>query len=199
MTATIYQKLSTASRSMGTLIKSSANSYEGYLYVSSDDVVFHARKALTEAGLAFFEVSSSIGRLDADPAVVYMRTCYVLADTETGDLIEMQSDVPIHREKKNVQLDKQSAASRTYSLAYALRGLLLADRVEKPRPLDEEEPDARKPDAPAKEETDEKTVLWNRLKALRAEKPKAAKGLPLPKSIEELKEQIAKIEASDDL
>lgn len=199
--ANIHSKLAKASSSMGTLIKSAVNKFEGYNYVSSDDVVYHAREALIGAGLAFYESGAQLTPIGDR---LYMHITYVVAECDGDGVISFATDVPIHLDKKGVQLDKQSAASRTYGLAYALRGLLLADRVEKPRAIDEEEPDARKPDVteqkskPSKE-TEEKLVLWNKLKKLRDMAPDVAKSLGMPKDIESMKRQIEFLETPNEL
>lgn len=130
----IMQALVQAQQAVAGVEKNARNDFAGYDYVSADGMVRQLRKALLEAGLAFFR---SGWHLDGAKVV----SEFVLSHPASGSHKVMRAEMPVF-EAKGRPLDKAVLGALTTSLSYVLRDLLLVPRV------DELEIDNRASDEP---------------------------------------------------
>ena len=123
--ANLFAALVKAQQSVQPVEKDSKNSYHNYRYASSEDVIGESRRALSSNGLAFAGTSYRV--VNGEHGMM-LHASYVLAH-ESGECMEVHSETPIIPEKGRPE-DKATATAETYNLAYALRGLLLIERIE---------------------------------------------------------------------
>lgn len=138
----IMAALVQAQRAVAGVEKNARNDFAGYDYVSADGMVRQLRKALLDAGLAFFR---SGWHLEGAKVV----SEFVLSHPASGSHKVMKAEMPVF-EAKGRPMDKAVLGALTTSLSYVLRDLLLVPRVDEleidNRPSDEP---IRTPAAPA--------------------------------------------------
>lgn len=108
--------------------KKSTNKFSNYDYVSAEDMVKSARKALLESGIVSGRKSWSY---ESDK----VRSTFFLSHPESGECLEATTEFPAVA-RKGTPEDKALATALTSSLSYFLRDILLLPRFPKNENMD---------------------------------------------------------------
>lgn len=117
-----------AQQSLDGVQKKSTNTYSNYDYVSAEDMVINARKALLEAGLV-------AGRKAWSYEKDKVKCTFFIAHPESGEELSGDTEFPSVA-RKGTPEDKALATALTSSLSYFLRDILLLPRFPKNENMD---------------------------------------------------------------
>jgi hypothetical protein len=109
--------------------KDSTNTFHKYKYASAEAMLAEGRQALASAGLALYQRGWEV---DSERSVI---TVFYTLLHDSGERIGWAAQTSIVPDKGRPQ-DKAEAAALTYSIAYAIRGLLLLPRVDETASVD---------------------------------------------------------------
>lgn len=122
-TSALARALVAAQRAIETVHKASYNEHHRFSYVSGDDMVAHARKALNDNDLAVLQGDLTLMATGIGPAVSIEYT----VTHSSGECATYTVQRPIV-EAKGRPLDKALDSAQTTGLSYFLRGLLQIPR-----------------------------------------------------------------------
>ena len=117
-----------AQQSLDGVQKKSTNSFSNYDYVSAEDMVTNARKALLQAGLV-------AGRKAWSYEKDKVKCTFFIAHPDSGEEITGATEFPSVA-RKGTPEDKALATALTSSLSYFLRDILLLPRFSKSENMD---------------------------------------------------------------
>ena len=124
----LHAALLKAQKSVDGVQKKSTNKFSNYDYVSAEDMVVSARRALLGAGLV-------AGRKAWEYANNRVYCTYFVSHPESGEEMFGATQFPVV-ERKGTPNDKAVATALTSSLSYFLRDILLLPRFSKSENMD---------------------------------------------------------------
>jgi len=128
--AMVYCALLEAQQALAAVAKTARASYGGeaqYAYVSADEMITQARRALHGAGLVLYRSGMRLcGSREA--AHTHIECDYALCHIATGQCVQFTGIPWYIVEARGRPLDKALATASTTSLSYFLRDLLLVPR-----------------------------------------------------------------------
>ena len=128
MVKNLQAALLEAQKSLDGVQKKSTNKFSNYDYVSAEDMVTNARKALIQAGLV-------AGRKAWAYEQDKVKCTFFIAHPESGEEITGETEFPSVA-RKGTPEDKALATALTSSLSYYLRDILLLPRFPKNENID---------------------------------------------------------------
>lgn len=120
------------------------NQHHRYKYTSAEALIESAREPMAKAGLALIEAGFALRTLEGSAEI---DVTYIVAHASGESWTMPTHTMPVLPEKGR-PMDKAVATARTYSLGYALRGLLKIPRTDTDDDVDQrQEDDHRQPPA----------------------------------------------------
>ncbi len=124
---TLGSALLIAQQNVKGVAKGSKNTFHGYAYASSEDMIGDAREALLDAGLVFFVMGNDLIVTDGGICVVKVSLRLIHAESDTS--LDITRTFPVVPDKGR-PMDKATCGTLTTALSYTLRDLLLIPRVD---------------------------------------------------------------------